>query len=140
MTKHAATTPSASQPPATNRSAAQPASKPSLLQAIPGWLLSALLALIFLSAGAMKLMSRPAMVQEFAQVGLGQWFRYFTGILEVAGAICIVVPPLSRWGALLLAIVMSGAVVAHLMALHSPPTLPAILLVMVLAVAWLRRL
>src|ERR1700689_5883632 len=129
MTNHAAaTTSSASQPAA---------SKISLLQSIPGWILSALLALIFLSVGAMKLMSRPAMVQEFAQVGLGQWFRYFTGILEVAGAICIVVPPLSRWGALLLATVMSGAVVAHLMALHSPPTLPAILLVMVLAVAWL---
>jgi putative oxidoreductase len=137
MTNHAAaTTSSASQP-----AASQPAaSKISLLQSIPGWILSALLALIFLSVGAMKLMSRPAMVQEFAQVGLGQWFRYFTGILEVAGAICIVVPPLSRWGALLLATVMSGAVVAHLMALHSPPTLPAILLVMVLAVAWLRRL
>ena len=88
----------------------------------------------------MKLLSRPVMVQEFAQVGLGQWFRYFTGILEVAGAICLLVPPLSRWGAVLLATVMSGAVVAHLMALHTPPTLPAILLVMVLAVTWLRKL
>src|SRR5580692_8613314 len=117
-----------------------PASHPTLPQAIPGWILSLLLALIFLSAGAMKLMSRPNMVQEFAQVGLGQWFRYFTGLLEVAGAICMVVPPLSRWGAVVLATVMSGAVVAHLTALHSPPTLPAILLVMVLAAAWLRRL
>jgi putative oxidoreductase len=126
---------------ATKRSRSQQAvPQPSLLQAIPGWILSVLLALIFLSVGSMKLMSRPAMVQEFAQVGLGQWFRYFTGLLEVAGAICIVVPILSRWGAVVLAAVMSGAVVAHLTALHSPPTLPAILLVMVLAVAWLRKL
>jgi putative oxidoreductase len=136
MTEHAATKHSASQP-----AVSQPAvSQPSLLQAIPGWVLSVLLALIFLMAGSMKLMSRPNMVQEFAQVGLGQWFRYFTGLLEVAGAICIVVPKLSRWGAVVLAAVMSGAVVAHLTALHSPPTLPAILLIMVLAVAWLRRL
>jgi uncharacterized membrane protein YphA (DoxX/SURF4 family) len=144
MTEHAATKRSASQPAVSQPAASQPTasqpSKPNLLQAIPGWLLSALLALIFLAAGSMKLISRPAMVQEFAQVGLGQWFRYFTGLLEVAGAICIVVPPLSRWGALLLATVMSGAVVAHLMALHTPPTLPAILLVLVLAAAWLRRL
>jgi len=123
----------------TEQAASQP-SQPSLPLAIPGWILSLLLALIFLSVGSMKLMSRPVTVQEFAQVGLGQWFRYFTGILEVAGAICILVPPLSRWGAVLLAAVMSGAVVAHLTALHSPPTLPAILLVMVLAVTWLRRL
>jgi uncharacterized membrane protein YphA (DoxX/SURF4 family) len=131
MTEQAAPQPTVSHPPA---------SPPTLPQAIPGWILSLLLALIFLSAGAMKLMSRPNMVQEFAQVGLGQWFRYFTGILEVAGAICMVVPKLSRWGAVLLSAVMSGAVVAHLTALHTPPTLPAILLVMVLAVTWLRRL
>jgi putative oxidoreductase len=129
MTEHAASQPAASQP-----------SRLSLPQAIPGWILSLLLALIFLSVGSMKLMSRPAMVQEFAQVGLGQWFRYFTGLLEMAGAICILVPALSRWGVVVLAAVMSGAVVAHLTALHSPPTLPAILLVMVLAVAWLRGL
>jgi putative oxidoreductase len=123
-----------------NEQAASQPSQPSLPLTIPGWILSLLLALIFLSAGSMKLMSRPITVQEFAQVGLGQWFRYFTGILEVAGAICILVPPLSRWGAVLLSAVMSGAVVAHLTALHSPPTLPAVLLVMVLAVTWLRRL
>jgi putative oxidoreductase len=116
------------------------AGKTQLLLAIPGWLLSVLLALIFFSAGGMKLMSRPNMVQEFAQVGLGQWFRYFTGILEVAGAIAILIPQFAKWGAMLLATVMSGAIVAHLTALHSPPTLPAILLVMVFAAAWLRRL
>jgi putative oxidoreductase len=136
MTENTATKRSVSQ-----SAASQPAAlRPSLLQTIPGWILSALLALIFLSAGSMKLMSRPNMVQEFAQVGLGQWFRYFTGLLEVAGAICMLVPKLSRWGAVVLAAVMSGAVVAHLTALHSPPTLPAILLVMVLGVTWLRRL
>ncbi len=111
-----------------------------LVRAIFGWALSVLLALVFLMAGSIKLMSRPAMVQEFAQVGLGQWFRYFTGILEVTGAICIVAPPVSKWGAVLIATVMSGAVVAHLTALHSSPVLPAILLVMTLGAAWLRRL
>jgi len=114
--------------------------KPNLLLAIPGWFLTALLVLIFLSVGSLKLMSRPVTVQEFAQVGLGQWFRYFTGILEVAGAILLLIPALARWGAVALATVMSGAIVAHLTALHSPPTLPAILLVLVLAVAGLRKL
>jgi uncharacterized membrane protein YphA (DoxX/SURF4 family) len=114
--------------------------KRSLLLTIPGWFLSALLALVFLSAGSLKLMSRPVTVQEFAQVGLGQWFRYFTGILEVSGAIALLVPAVARWAAVLLATVMSGAIVAHLLRLHTPPTLPAILLVLVLAAAGLRRL
>jgi putative oxidoreductase len=114
--------------------------KPSLLLTIPGWLLSALLALVFLAAGSLKLMSRPVTVHEFAQVGLGQWFRYFTGILEVSGAIALLIPSLARWAAALLAAVMFGAIVAHLLRLHTPPTLPAMLLVLVLAAAGLRRL
>lgn len=115
-------------------------SKPSLLLTIPGWLLSILLALVFLAVGSLKLMSRPVAVQEFAQVGLGQWFRYFTGILETAGAVGLLIPALARWASVLLAAVMSGAIVAHLTALHTPPTLPVILLVLILAAAWLRRL
>ena len=116
------------------------ASKPSRLRTIPGWFLSVLLALVFLAAGSLKLMSRPVAVQEFAQVGLGQWFRYFTGILETIGAVSLLIPALARWAAVLLATVMSGASVAHLMALHTPPTLPVILLVLILAAAGLRRL
>ena len=112
----------------------------SLLLTIPGWILSALLVLVFLSAGGLKLMSRPVAVQEFAQVGIGQWFRYFTGILEVAGAIALLIPSLARWAAVVLAAVMSGAIVAHLTRLHTPPTLPGILLVLILAVAGLRKL
>jgi putative oxidoreductase len=114
--------------------------KPSLLLTIPGWLLSILLALVFLAVGGLKLLSRPVAVQEFAQVGLGQWFRYFTGILEVCGAIGLLVPAVARWAAVALATVMSGAIVAHLTTLHTPPTLPAILLVLILAAAGLRRL
>jgi putative oxidoreductase len=114
--------------------------KPNLLLAIPGWLLSVLLALVFLTVGSLKLMSRPVAVEEFARVGLGQWFRYFTGILEVSGAIGLLIPTLARWAAVVLATVMSGAIVAHLMALHTPPTLPAILLVLILAAVGLRRL
>jgi putative oxidoreductase len=114
--------------------------KSSLLLTIPGWFLSALLALVFLAAGSLKLMSRPVAVQGFAQVGLGQWFRFFTGILEVSGAIALFIPSLARWAAVLLAAVMSGAIVAHVLRLHTPPTLPAVLLVLILAAAGLRRL
>lgn len=80
-----------------------------------------------------------AMVQEFDQVGLGQWFRYFTGILEVTGGIGVLIPKYSRWAALLIAVVMCGAIVAHLTVLHSPPTLPAVLLAVALITAWLRK-
>jgi len=113
--------------------------QPSMAQWVLGWVLCLLLALVFLFFGGMKLLSKPVMVNEFNQVGFGQWFRYFTGTLEVAGAIGLLVPKFSRWAALLLAVVMAGAIVAHLTVLHSPPTLAAILLVLAVLIAWLRR-
>lgn len=112
---------------------------PSMLRVVFGWILCLLLAFVFVMVGGMKLLSKPIMVREFNQVGLGQWFRYFTGTLEVTGAICLLVPKLSRWGALLLALVMVGAIIAHFTVLHSPPTLALILLVLAVLAAWLRR-
>lgn len=113
--------------------------RPSMLQVVLGWVICVLLALVFLMAGGMKLLSKPALVQEFEQIGLGQWFRYFTGALEVTGAVCLLIPKLSRWGALLLAAVMIGAIIAHLTVLHSPPSLPIALLFLAALAVWLRR-
>jgi putative oxidoreductase len=110
-----------------------------MLRVVLGWILCLLLAFVFLMVGGMKLSSKPVMVQEFNQVGLGQWFRYFTGTLEVIGAVSLLVPKFSRWAALLLAVVMVGALVAHLTVLHSPPGLAIALLVLAVLAAWLRR-
>ena len=113
--------------------------KPAMFRVILGWVLCLLLAFVFLMAGGIKLLSKPIAVWEFEQVGLGQWFRYLTGTLEVTGAVCLLVPKLSRWGALLLTAVMTGAIIAHLTVLHSRPTLAFILLVLAILIAWLRR-
>jgi putative oxidoreductase len=102
-----------------------------------GLVLGLLLAVAFLAAGIPKLAGNPMMVQEFAKVGLGQWFRYFTGILEVSGAIGVLFPRVRTWAALLLSVVMAGAITAHLTVLASSPALPAVLLVIALTTAWL---
>jgi putative oxidoreductase len=44
-------------------------------------------------AGGAKLAAAPTMIAVFAKVGLGQWFRYLTGTLEVIGAVGLLVPP-----------------------------------------------
>lgn len=88
------------------------------LKTIALWTLRGLLALLFLSASLMKLSSQPDMVTEFAKVGLGQWFRFLTGTLELAGGIAILVPRTSPFGALLLLCVDVGAFVAQISVLH----------------------
>jgi uncharacterized membrane protein YphA (DoxX/SURF4 family) len=82
------------------------------------WTLRGLLALLFLYASLMKLSGQPDMVAEFAKLGLGQWFRFLTGTLELAGGIAILVPRTSPFGALLLLCVDAGAFVAQISVLH----------------------
>jgi uncharacterized membrane protein YphA (DoxX/SURF4 family) len=60
------------------------------------WILCLLVAFAFVMVGGMKLVSRPRMVQEFNQVGLGQRFRFFIGTLEVIGGLGLLVPKFSR--------------------------------------------
>src|SRR5580700_2545572 len=81
---------------------------------ITGWVLQGLAAAAFLAAGGSKLASAPPMVEMFAKIGAGQWFRYLTGALEVIGAVGLLVPRTTFYGAALLAVVMAGAIVTHL--------------------------
>jgi len=112
-----------------------------LITSVLAWLLAVLLAIAFTLAGGVKLISAAAMVQEFAQIGLGQWFRYFVGVLEVSGAIGMLIPRVRFWAALQIAVVMVGATFTNLAVLHLPGTarLTAILLALALLLAWLRR-
>lgn len=112
-----------------------------LIRNILAWTLTILLAVMFTFAGGVKLFNNPAMVREFAQIGLGQWFRYFTGIIEVSGAIGLLIPRVRFWAALQIAAVMVGATVANITVLHLPVMARAtgVLLALALVLAWLRR-
>jgi len=108
---------------------------------ILAWVLTVLLAIVFTFAGGVKLIGKPAMVQEFAQIGIGQWFRYFTGLVEVSGAIGLFVPRYRFWAALQIAAVMACATVVNVAILRQPPLarLTAVLLLLTVTLAWLRR-
>lgn len=74
----------------------------------------------------------------FEKIGLGQWFRYFTGGLEVIGASLLLVPKTAAIGAALLA-TMVGTLATHLFIIGGSPVPAIVLLLMTLAVAWYRR-
>jgi putative oxidoreductase len=82
------------------------------------WVLRVLMGAFFLFAAFNKLTSNPMMVQNFDTIGLGQWFRYFTGAVEVVGAVALLTPAVSGFGALLLLAVDVGAFVAQVGVLH----------------------
>ena len=103
------------------------------------WLTQIALAGMFLLAGGLKLTGAPEMVALFDAIGIGQWFRYVTGSIEVVSAVALLVPSWAAFGALLLIPTMVGAVVTHLFIVGGSPVPATVLLIGSLAIAWARR-
>jgi putative oxidoreductase len=72
-----------------------------------------LLALIFLASGGAKLAGLEFEIEAFARWGYPLWFMYLTGIIEVAGAMLLLVPRLSALASAGLAAFMLGAIGTH---------------------------
>jgi uncharacterized membrane protein YphA (DoxX/SURF4 family) len=94
---------------------------------------------MFLLAGGSKLLGAAPMVALFDAIGIGQWFRYATGLIELSSAVALLVPSFAVFGALALVVTMVGAIAAHLFVVGGSPAMPAILLVGSAAVLWARR-
>lgn len=91
------------------------------------------LTLAFVAAGFAKLVGVDMMVQTFDAIGVGQWFRYLTGIIEIGAAALLWVRGKEAIGAGLLVCTMIGAVLAHLVIL-GPSAAPALVLGVLAAV------
>ena len=102
------------------------------------WIAQLVLAALFLFAGGSKLAGAPKMVELFAAIGWGQWFRYFTGAVELSAAVALLIPSAALFGAILLVLTMVGATIANL-SLGQSPAPPIVLLLLAVAVAWTRR-
>jgi uncharacterized membrane protein YphA (DoxX/SURF4 family) len=103
------------------------------------WGVRILLALAFGAAGTAKLAGAPQMVQVFEAIGFGQWFRYVTGVVEVGGAVLLLVPATGFLGGLLMAVTMVFGVATHLVLIGGNPV-PAIVLALLSAfVTWRLR-
>ena len=103
------------------------------------WLTQIALAGMLILAGGLKLAGVPVMVALFDAIGIGQWFRYVTGSIEVVSAVALLVPAWAAFGALLLIPTMVGAVVTHLFIVGGSPVAATVLLIGALAIAWVRR-
>jgi uncharacterized membrane protein YphA (DoxX/SURF4 family) len=111
---------------------------PSRAKTIATWIISALLALLFLFAGGSKLWGQEEVVKGFESFGFPQWFRLFIGAAEVAGGIGLVVPALAQFAAAGLMIIMAGAVWT-VISVGQPVVFPLVVLVLLGVVIWLRR-
>ena len=85
------------------------------------WAFQILAAAQFFMTGLDKVSDAPVMVQLFAAVGFGQWFRYATGLIEILGSVLLLVPRVAPIGAALLGATLIGALIAHFTVLPYSP-------------------
>ena len=78
-----------------------------------------LIAAFFLFMAWRNLSGDQTMADDFARWGYPDWFRVATGVLQAAGALALIVSPASFLGALLLVLVLLGAITTHVV--HDPP-------------------
>jgi uncharacterized membrane protein YphA (DoxX/SURF4 family) len=94
---------------------------------------------MFLFSGGLKFAGVAVMVGLFDAIGIGQWFRYLTGSIEVVAAVLLLTPRLALFGALLAIPTMIGAVVTHVFIVGGSPIPAIVLLAGSSAIAWVRR-
>ena len=96
------------------------AARPRRLTSALLWAGQFLLAAFFVFGAAVpKLTGSHQMVQEFGQIGAGQWLRYFVGTTELAGAMGLLTPWLAGLAAAGLAADMAGATIINVTVLRN---------------------
>jgi uncharacterized membrane protein YphA (DoxX/SURF4 family) len=103
------------------------------------WVLSILLAGIFLLTGVPKLLGLGTVgLQAAAMRGFPEWIRLIVGIVETVGAIALLVPAVSAFAAIVLAVLMVPAAFTQYASGEGGVWLPILLLVLLVIVAWRR--
>jgi putative oxidoreductase len=95
------------------------------------WLPRIVVAMLFIFVGKSKFAAHSEWVAIFAKIGFGQWFRYFTGVLQVVGGVLVLIPKTFVFGILLIGCTMAGAMAAWIFFLGQPFTaiIPGALLI-----------
>jgi putative oxidoreductase len=100
------------------------------------WVLRVITALAILGAGLSTLTGAAQAMVVFDALGAGNWFRYLTGILEVAGALGLLIPRLAGLAALALAALWLVAIATHLFLIGGNPAPAVAFFVLSAGIAW----
>lgn len=117
--------------------------EPESRNQVPDWAIRVSIAILYFLIGLGKFSSSPGShwVTMFEQIHAGQWFRYFTGIVESSAALLVLIPRAAIFGLLLLACTMLGASLIVAFLLHQPgeATFPGLLFLVLAGICWKRR-
>jgi uncharacterized membrane protein YphA (DoxX/SURF4 family) len=104
------------------------------------WVVSGLVAALFLFAGGSKLVAPQMAKTGFIQAGYAAWFATFIGVCEVLGAIGLLIPRLAGLAAACLSVIMVGATYTVIARLHqsTQAPMPIVVFFLLLFIAYTR--
>jgi putative oxidoreductase len=104
------------------------------------WILSVILAAVFATTGVAKLIgTEPIGLQAASMQGFPQWIRMVVGLVEIGGAVMLLIPAIAAIGAALLALLMIPATITQWISGEPGVFVPIVLFVLLLLVAWRRN-
>lgn len=104
------------------------------------WTITAVLAMVFVMSGYVKLVGMDPMPANYAKWGYPQWFLYVVGMIELSGGLVLLVRKITSLAALALGGVMVGAFMTHLVAGEwAQMAVPAVLFGLLYFIGYARR-
>jgi len=96
--------------------------EPQSSDAATVWAIRISVALVFFLTGIDKFLPGSSIywIHVFGLIGLGQWFRYFTGVVEAIGGLLFLIPAATKSGAAILGMTMVGAMIVQAAVLKHP--------------------
>ena len=113
----------------------------SRIDTLTKWLPRAAVAIAFLSIGYSKFEAQSMWIGTFKEIGLGDWFRYLTGAIQMLGAALVLIPRTCLAGISILSCTMIGAALIWIFVLRSPGSaiIPLLVLPPLIAVGFQAR-
>ncbi|HWH25363.1 MAG TPA: DoxX family protein [Pseudolysinimonas sp.] len=113
---------------------------PSRLRTVVSWIFQVLGGLMFISIGIGRVSGTGDSVDTFEQVGVGQWFRFLVGSLEILGGMGLLIPLFAGLAAVCLTALMVGAMAIDLFVIDGGSILaPVMFAAVAVVVAVLRH-
>ncbi|MEV0383035.1 DoxX family protein [Nonomuraea sp. NPDC050643] len=103
------------------------------------WVLQVAVAGFFLMSAMGKFTNAEPAASTFEAIGFGDWFRHLVAVLEVAGAVGLLVPRLAGPAGAALGGLMIGAALTELFVSGGGVVMPLAALVLCALIAWGRR-
>ncbi len=79
------------------------------------WVVTVLLAGVFLLSGGSKLAGAEVLASKFEYWGYPSWFPTVVGVVEIVAAALLLIPKTASIGGTLIVVVMAGATYTHLL-------------------------